>query len=118
MLFCYRCYPFGGAGTVGAEDELYAVLLDEPLGQLPGASRCGFVIVVLYPDLIVLVVDLDAAHLIDAFDRKVVAVLGVLAVGGVLPREGKRRPEGDSVSLNLGDRRTRNNETNGGHRHH
>ena len=87
VLLRHGRHGLGEPGAVRAEDELHTVLVDEPLGQLRAAGGRRFVVVVDDFQLVALARDLHAAHFIDALDRDVVAVLGVLAVDGVLPGE-------------------------------
>src|SRR5262249_30348807 len=81
--------------AVRTEHELNVILVDEALDELGAARGCGLVVVVLDDELIGLVADLDAAHLVDARNGEIVAVLRVLAVGRILAGERDRRAEDD-----------------------
>jgi hypothetical protein len=93
------------AGAVRAEHVLDAVLLDQPLGELCAAGRGRLVVVVDDLELVGLPADLDAAHLVDALDGKLVTVLRVDAVGRIFAGQRDRRTEYDGVALDLGLRR-------------
>ena len=102
VLLGHRRDGFRQPGAVRAEHELHAVLVDEPLGELRSAGRRGFVVVIEHLQLVRFSRDLHAAHLVDAFHREVIAVLGVLAIDRVLAGERHGRAEDDGVAFDLG----------------
>ena len=83
VLLDHRQDRLGQRRAVGAEHVLDLVLVDQTLDQLRGARRRRFVVVIFDREVIALAADLHAAGVVDLLDRELVAVLGVLAVGGV-----------------------------------
>src|SRR5262249_30757699 len=82
-FFDYGQDRLGQWRAIGAQYELDLVLINQALDELGGASRRRFIIVIFDRQVIAFVADLDAAGVVDFFDREIIAVLGIHAIGGI-----------------------------------
>ena len=86
----------------------------EDLDQLRAARRCRLIVVIFDLQFVGFPLDHDAAHLINARDGKLVAVLRMDAIGRVFAGKRNRRAEDDGVALDLGGgRRHRQRDAHG-----
>ena len=102
VLFGDRRDGLGEPGTVRAQHEGNAVLVDQSFRKLRAAGRGRFVVVVDDADIVLPTVDRNPARFVDRPDGKVITLLRVLAVGRILAGKRDCRAKVDRVAIHLG----------------
>jgi hypothetical protein len=87
------------AAAIRPEQEFDVVFVDQLLDELHRRIRIALVVVILDSNLVFLAADIDAAHVIDVLDVKVIAVLHPLSFRRELAGERERGTELDDICI-------------------